>query len=97
MKNVRAMLVPVKTRKIEASDSPITAQKAQNSVCAPEAEIDAMRNEKMNTKASGASITTHFRGGGASLPVILVVGRIHVDCSSDRVSRGNGPAGRPPG
>jgi hypothetical protein len=30
MKNVRAMLVPVKTKKIEAIDRPITAQKAQS-------------------------------------------------------------------
>jgi hypothetical protein len=30
IKKVRAMLVPVKIRKIEASESPMMAQKAQN-------------------------------------------------------------------
>ena len=62
MKKVRAIDVPVKTRKIEAMDRPITAQKAQNIVCAPDADMDCMRNEKNSTKASGASITTHFSG-----------------------------------
>ena len=33
------MLVPVKTRKIEAIDRPITAQNAQNTACAVDAEI----------------------------------------------------------
>ena len=62
MNKVRAMLVPVKTKKMEAIDRPITAQKAQNIPCAPAAEIVCMRNEKKSTKASGASITTHFSG-----------------------------------
>ena len=61
-KKVRAMLVPVKTRKTEASDSPMTAQKAQNMACAPDADMVWMRNENKNTKASGASITTHLSG-----------------------------------
>ena len=56
------MLVPVNTRNTEASERPITAQKAQNMACAAAADIDWMRNEKKSTKASGASITTHLSG-----------------------------------
>ena len=39
MKNVRAMLVPVNTRNTEASDRPMRAQKAQNSIWAVAAEM----------------------------------------------------------
>ena len=62
MKKVRAIEVPVKTRKTEASERPMTAQKTQNMVWAAAADIDWMRNENRSTKASGASITTHFSG-----------------------------------
>jgi len=62
MKKVRAMLVPVKTRKIEAIERPITAQKAQNIVWAVLPDMVWSLNEKKKTKASGASITTHFSG-----------------------------------
>ncbi|MCY1244965.1 hypothetical protein D9M72_580670 [compost metagenome] len=62
MKKVRAMLAPVKTRKTEASERPMTAQKAQKVSCAEDADIECILNEKKKTKASGASITTHFSG-----------------------------------
>ena len=62
MKNVLAMLVPVKTRNTEASDRPMTAQKAQKAACAAPADIVWILNEKTSTKASGASITTHLSG-----------------------------------
>ena len=47
------MLVPVNTRNTEASDRPMRAQKAQNSIWAVAAEIAWMRNEKKNTKRAG--------------------------------------------
>jgi hypothetical protein len=62
MKKVRAMLAPVKTRNTDASDSPITAEKAKKAVRAEAAVIRSMRNEKKKMKASGASITTHLSG-----------------------------------
>ena len=40
----------------------MTAQNAQYRICAADAEILSMRKEKKRTKASGASITTHFNG-----------------------------------
>ena len=62
MKNVRAMLVPVNTRKTDASDRPMTAQNAQKVICAALADIVWILKEKKKTNASGASITTHFSG-----------------------------------
>ena len=40
----------------------MTAQKAQKVICAVLADMVWMRNEKKNTNASGASITTHLSG-----------------------------------
>ena len=62
MKNTRAIEAPVNTRKIEAIDRPMTAQNAQKVICAVLVDMVWMRNEKKNTNASGASITTHFSG-----------------------------------
>ena len=56
------MLVEVKTRNTEARERPMTAQKAQNIACALAADMVCILNEKIMTKASGASITTHFSG-----------------------------------
>ena len=46
MKNTRAMLAPVNTRKIEAIDRPMTAQKAQKVICAVLADMDWMRKRE---------------------------------------------------
>ncbi|MNU05271.1 hypothetical protein D3C72_2500080 [compost metagenome] len=54
--------MPVNTRNTEASERPITAQKAQKVICAVLADIVWIRKVKKKTKASGASITTHLSG-----------------------------------
>ncbi len=56
------MLAPVKTRKMLASDTPMTAEKAQKAIRAPAVVIFSMRKLKKNTNASGAKIATHFSG-----------------------------------
>src|SRR6476619_1036177 len=62
IKNVLAILVPVKTRKIDASESPMTAQKIQNNAWAVVADIDLMRPANNKANGSGARMTTHFKG-----------------------------------
>ena len=62
MKNVRAMLVPVKTRKMDDIERPITAAKARKTSRAVAGCIRCTIAERPNTKASGASMITHFSG-----------------------------------
>ena len=53
MKNTRAMLSPVKTRKMLAIEMPITAANSQKVICAALVLIDWMRAPRKNTKPSG--------------------------------------------
>ena len=62
MKNTRTIEVCVNTMKIEPSESPISAAKIQNSICAVAGRMRSMPKLSTNTSASGASITTHFSG-----------------------------------
>jgi hypothetical protein len=57
MKKTRAMLAPVKTRKIPATESPISAAKAQNARKAAPMLIRLMPKPRSSTIPSGASIT----------------------------------------
>jgi hypothetical protein len=60
MKKICAIEVFVNTRKIDDSDTPITAANSQNVSCAAPTLIFSMRKERKNTNASGASMTTYF-------------------------------------
>ena len=53
---------PVKTRKIDDSDTPMMAANAQNVICAAPTLIFSTRKERKRTKPSGASMTSHFSG-----------------------------------
>ena len=69
MKNTRAMLAPVNTRKIEASDSPMTPANSQNSSCAVLACIRLMPKLITITKPSGASMISQISGVARDLRV----------------------------
>jgi hypothetical protein len=56
------MLSPVKTRKTDDRERPITAAYAKNASRAVAGDIRLMPAESPNTKASGAKIMTHLRG-----------------------------------
>ena len=62
MKNTRTIEVWVNTRKIEPSDSPISAAKIQNIICAVAGRMRSMPKLSTNTIASGASMITHLSG-----------------------------------
>ena len=62
MKKVWAMLVPVKTRKIDDIDRPITAAKARKTSRAVAGCMRFTVAERPKTKASGASMITHCSG-----------------------------------
>jgi hypothetical protein len=62
MKNTRAMLAPVNTRKMLAMDRPMTAANSQKVSWAALTLMLWMRALRKNTKPRGASITTHLSG-----------------------------------
>ena len=66
MKRTRATLSPVKRRKIDARDNPITAANTQKSAWAVLACIRSIPKLINSTKPSGASITRKINGVCAS-------------------------------
>jgi hypothetical protein len=65
MKNTRAMLSPVYTRKMPDSDKPISAAYVQKPALAAPRLIRSMRKLNNTTSASGASSTTQKSGVAA--------------------------------
>ncbi len=64
MKNTRTIEVWVYTRKIDDSEMPISAENAQNSICAVAGFSRWMPKEMAKTIASGARMNTHFERAG---------------------------------
>ena len=63
MKNVRAMLAPGEHQEDRGQRQAHDGAEGPEQRAGPWlADMVWMRNEKKNTNASGASITTHFRG-----------------------------------
>ena len=62
MKNTRTIEVGVYTRKIDDSETPISAEITQNSIWAVVGRSRLMPNEITITMISGASMNSHFSG-----------------------------------